>query len=152
MVREALDRATPDWRLKNACPCCTYLLKDEPDLPYQMLFSMDGNDSLKRVLRRKAGIGDDGAPGPSSERVDNRWGGSDYFITREEVDQWSKDELGDLLQVETETSPCSDRWQNMKNDVNASMWGIYDESGIFLSLCQHSFVLLVADMVRSGEL
>ncbi|KAJ7310166.1 hypothetical protein DFH08DRAFT_823197 [Mycena albidolilacea] len=32
------------------------------------------------------------------------------------------------------------------------MWGIFDETGIFVALCQHGFVLLVADMVQSGEL
>jgi hypothetical protein len=145
-----LNRAGPDWRLKNACPCCTYRLKDEPELEYSLLFSMDGNDSLKRVLRRSTN--DDGGPGPSSERFDDRWGGSDYFLRREEVDEWSEDALQDMLAVETETSPCSDRWHNMKHDMNSSMWGVFDESGIFLSLCRHSFVLLVADMVRSGEL
>jgi hypothetical protein len=32
------------------------------------------------------------------------------------------------------------------------MWGIFDETGIFLALCRHGFVLVLADMVRSGEL
>jgi hypothetical protein len=129
-----------------------YELKDEPELPFRILFSMDGNDSLKRVLRREPSQNGDGTPGPSSERLDNRWGGSDYFLPRAEVDQWDKAALGDMMAPKTETCPCSDRWQNMRNDTNAAMWGIFDESGIFLSLCRHSFILLVADMVRSGEL
>lgn len=29
---------------------------------------------------------------------------------------------------------------------------MYDETGIFLSLCRHGFVLLVTDMIKSGEL
>ncbi|KAJ7659535.1 hypothetical protein B0H17DRAFT_1145282 [Mycena rosella] len=32
------------------------------------------------------------------------------------------------------------------------MWGIFDETGIFLALCRHRFVLLLCDMIRSGEL
>ncbi|PBL04571.1 hypothetical protein ARMGADRAFT_1041781 [Armillaria gallica] len=40
----------------------------------------------------------------------------------------------------------------MVNDLTSRMWGIYNETGIFLSVCQHGFVLLVADMVKSGEL
>ncbi|KAJ7757897.1 hypothetical protein B0H16DRAFT_1314184, partial [Mycena metata] len=32
------------------------------------------------------------------------------------------------------------------------MWGIFDETGFFLALCRHGFVLLIADMIRSGEL
>ncbi|KAF8335246.1 hypothetical protein F5887DRAFT_892019 [Amanita rubescens] len=32
------------------------------------------------------------------------------------------------------------------------MWGIFDETGVFVALCRHGFVMLVADMVRSGEM
>jgi hypothetical protein len=40
----------------------------------------------------------------------------------------------------------------MATELTARMWGIFDETGVFLCLCRHGFVLLVADMVRSGEL
>ncbi|KIL56327.1 hypothetical protein M378DRAFT_188578 [Amanita muscaria Koide BX008] len=40
----------------------------------------------------------------------------------------------------------------MNEAKTSRMWGIFDESGVFLSLCHHGFVLLVVDMVRSGEL
>lgn len=40
----------------------------------------------------------------------------------------------------------------MIHKLTAGMWGIFDETGIFLALCQHGFVLVVADMVQSGEL
>jgi len=40
----------------------------------------------------------------------------------------------------------------MMSEITAKMWGIFDETGIFLALCHHGFVLVVADMVRSGEL
>lgn len=30
--------------------------------------------------------------------------------------------------------------------------GFFDETGVFLALCQHGFVLVLADMVQSGEL
>jgi hypothetical protein len=40
----------------------------------------------------------------------------------------------------------------MINEFTARMWGIFDETGIFLALCRHGFVLVLADMVRSGEL
>jgi hypothetical protein len=48
--------------------------------------------------------------------------------------------------------PCSDRWQNMINDVTARMWAIYDETGVFIALCRHGFFILAADMYLSGEL
>ena len=40
----------------------------------------------------------------------------------------------------------------MKDDITKKMWGIFDETGIFLALCQHGFALVIADMVMSGEL
>ena len=49
-------------------------------------------------------------------------------------------------------NPCEDRWQNMANDMTSRMWGLFDETGMFVCLCRHGFVLIVADMVQSGEL
>jgi hypothetical protein len=40
----------------------------------------------------------------------------------------------------------------MIEDVTSKMWGIFDETGIFLVLCRHGFVLVIVDMIRSGEL
>jgi hypothetical protein len=48
--------------------------------------------------------------------------------------------------------PCEDRWHNMSETKTKAMWGIYDETGMFVSLCRHSFVLLIVDMIKSGEL
>ncbi|KAJ7811116.1 hypothetical protein B0H13DRAFT_2243338 [Mycena leptocephala] len=45
---KALGRDAPDWRLKNGCPACTYKLEGEMKLIFEMLVTMDGNDSLKR--------------------------------------------------------------------------------------------------------
>ncbi len=53
---------------------------------------------------------------------------------------------------DTEGNPCADRWENMKNDMNSSMWRVFDETGVFMSLCRHGFLLLATDMVQSGEL
>jgi hypothetical protein len=47
---------------------------------------------------------------------------------------------------------CTERWQNMKEDIVGRAWGMFDETGFFLSLCRHGFVLIIADMVMSGEL
>jgi hypothetical protein len=40
----------------------------------------------------------------------------------------------------------------MMEDITSKMWGVFDETGIFVALCRHGFVLLIVDMVRSGEL
>ncbi|KAJ7259452.1 hypothetical protein C8J57DRAFT_1073100 [Mycena rebaudengoi] len=40
----------------------------------------------------------------------------------------------------------------MKEDATRRVWGLFDETGFFPSLCRHGFVLTVMDMVKSGEL
>jgi hypothetical protein len=40
----------------------------------------------------------------------------------------------------------------MKEEVTAWAWGMFDEMGFFPSLCRHGFVLVVVDMIKSGEL
>ncbi|KAJ7129039.1 hypothetical protein C8R43DRAFT_896829 [Mycena crocata] len=158
-VLKALGRDS-EWRLKHACPACMYKLEGEDQLIFDLLMTMDGNDSLKRVLRReKVEEYESGEPtlGKSRERVDNRDAGDGYILSREKVERWAKTRLANMLPMQGGNSketdnPCADRWRNMVNDVTSKMWGIFDETGIFLALCRHGFVLVVADMIRSGEL
>ncbi|KAJ6528680.1 hypothetical protein DFH09DRAFT_1327690 [Mycena vulgaris] len=159
-VAKALGRDAPDYRLKNCCPACTYKLEGEQQLIFSMLTTMDGNDSLKRVLRKDKTFDNEGNPTRGqSERADPRTAdvGGSYFLTREKVNEWSKEVLKGLVTVPTSENPedngeCQERWKNLNEDLTSRMWGVFDETGIFLSLCRHGFVLLVADMVRSGEL
>ncbi|KAJ7689826.1 hypothetical protein B0H17DRAFT_1134761 [Mycena rosella] len=160
-VNKVLGRDTPDWRLKNGCPSCTYKLEGEAKLIFGMLAAMDGNDSLKHVLRKEQGAFDDnGVPKRRGlERPDPRTAdvGGDYFLTHEKVDKWSKEMLAQQIWVPRSDDPeednlCQERWKNMSEEVTAKMWGIFDEMGIFFALCRHGFVLLIADMVKSGEL
>ncbi|KAF6742162.1 hypothetical protein DFP72DRAFT_994580 [Ephemerocybe angulata] len=171
-VKCSLNR-TGQWRRNNACAACTYHLSGEEKLKFSMLVTMDGNDSLKRILRRHldasyAGVDDDEdedkpRPAPQSiEREDNRDIGNDIYITREAANRWDwETRFQDGKTVEREVdirteedgdSPCAGRWHNMAKEATAKAWGIFDETGIFLCLCRHGFVLALVDMVRSGEL
>jgi len=131
-----------------------YKLEGEDELIFSILTTMDGNDSLKRVLRReKTTMAEDEADEPtlakSRERVDNRDAGDGYFLSRERVDQWAKSRLGEqlpmragnavslfsfgmrtiqLIVLQNDDNPCADRWKNMINDVTSKMWGIFDET------------------------
>jgi hypothetical protein len=124
-----------------------------------LLYTVDGNDSLKRFLRREAAPPtsaetDEPVFGASSESTDTRQAGTGVYLTREQVDEWSKEVLT-VLNVpndDDEESPCAERWRNMKTELTSRMWGIFEETGLFLALCRHGFVLLLADMIRSGEL
>ncbi|KAJ7619742.1 hypothetical protein FB45DRAFT_1033581 [Roridomyces roridus] len=146
-----LGREDPAWRMKNCCPACSYRLEGEDELIFSMLVTMDGNDSLKRVLRR--GPGDDG-PGETNERWDDRDASDGYYLPRAQVDEWARRRLANILPSDDNgaENPCKERWKNMLNDVTAKMWGIFDETGLFLCLCRHGFALVMVDMLRSGEL
>lgn len=161
-VQAALGRDTPNWRLTNACPACMYKLEGETPIPLPFLATIDGNNSLKRFWwREREEFDADGkaVPGASRERFDNRVAPGDYYLSREEVDKWSKEGLEDLMrgfvpdsEVEDEGEGCTERWQNMKEDATPRAYGMYDETGIFPALCRHGFVLVVVDMIKSGEL
>ena len=172
LVSASLERDDEDYRIKHVCPSCTYVLEDEEKLKFSLLYTMDGNDSLKRILRREAvpeptaeapagqavsgSVEEVSQPilGASSEVKDSRTAGRGIYLTREQVDEWAKE-----LPMEEEPgfdydddNPCAERWQNMKTAFTAKMWGIFEETGLFLALCRHGFVLILVDMVRSGEL
>lgn len=40
----------------------------------------------------------------------------------------------------------------MIDELTVRMWVIFDETGVFLTLCRHGFVLLIVDMIQSGKL
>lgn len=109
IVDQALGRNTPHWRLKHACPACMYKLEGEEALIFAILATMDGNDSLKRVLKRNRKTGaeyeEEPALGPSVEREESRDGGENYFLSRERVDEWAKARLVNILPTDVGI-PC----------------------------------------------
>ena len=39
----------------------------------------------------------------------------------------------------------------MQEEFTNCMWGLFDETGVFMAFCRHGFALIITDMVRSGE-
>jgi hypothetical protein len=160
-MQVALGRDTPHWCLKNACPCGLYKLEGEPFLKIPLMGTFDGNNSLSCFwLREKVEL-DKGVftPGTSKEHIDDRVAPGDYYLMRDDVDKWGKEGVEDLMKSfasnaedDEEEDGCSERSQNMKEDVTSHTYGMYDETGFFPALCRHGFVLKVVDMVKSGEL
>ncbi|KAE9407449.1 hypothetical protein BT96DRAFT_954511 [Gymnopus androsaceus JB14] len=156
-VQAALGRDSPNWRLANACPCCLYRVEGEPELRFRLLATWDGGNSCKRLKRsERVEVVDEDQPQlpKSREHADSRKVDGEYYLTREEVDEWSKERIKEISegQVEDEENPCAERWKNLSEELTAKMWGVFEETGIFVCLCRHSFVLLIVDMVESGEL
>ncbi|KAG2109133.1 hypothetical protein DEU56DRAFT_874515 [Suillus clintonianus] len=133
MVAESLRRNTP-----------------VPHLTFSLLYAMDGNDSLKRVLRRS--LDTDESLGTSSELPTGQQLASDRYLSRTFVDQFARDSTTAGDEDAHLENLCEARWKNMDDTKTKKAWGIYDETGIFVAVCRHGFSLLVADMVQSGEL
>ncbi|KAK0493708.1 hypothetical protein EDD18DRAFT_1310535 [Armillaria luteobubalina] len=150
-VMKELSCSDPDWQLKNSCAACTFELEGKEELEFHMLGAMDGNDSLKRVPHSKAMLTLEGDR-ISNERDNLHDGGGEYILPRVEVNRRSKEAIGDMDVAKAENmSPCQEQWKNILDDCTSKMWGVFEETGFFLSLCRHGSVLVGADMVKSGE-
>ncbi|KAJ7862383.1 hypothetical protein B0H14DRAFT_3084658 [Mycena olivaceomarginata] len=135
---------------RHACPACMYKLEGKDALIFDMLTCFDGNDSLKWQW-------------PTARRGSQCWGSPvSAWITETRGTELPMQAVGKVRApsrpmlpsnaVQEEDNPCADRWKNMINDVTSKMWGIFDKTGIFLALCRHGFVSVIADTIRSGEL
>ncbi|KAJ6493862.1 hypothetical protein DFH09DRAFT_1104322 [Mycena vulgaris] len=136
-------------------------LKGKDALIFSILKTMNSNNSLKRFLQREKTTmvhdeADDLMLAKLREHVNNRDAGNSYYLSQEKVDKWVKSWLGEQLPMQSgnadEDNPCADRWKNMINDMMSKMWGIFDKTGVFLVLCHHGFVLVLVNMIKSGEL
>jgi hypothetical protein len=62
-----------------------------------------------------------------------------------------EDEWEDISDMDP-TNICIQRWRNAGPEQRKRMWKMFDECGLFLSVCRHGSVLYFCDMIRSGEL
>ncbi|KAG2347642.1 hypothetical protein BDR05DRAFT_974112 [Suillus weaverae] len=159
-VQTALDHNTPNWWVLNGCPPCSYELNDEPPLKFTHMYVMDGGNSAKCM----ATIGD-------RQCGDTRiYAESDYLLSCTFVDGFAnevqsrsshdnhhvipKAEEDDSVVSSTQViaEDCSRNWKAAVDDDKKRMWGIFDETGIFIAACRHGSMLWYADMVKSGKL
>jgi len=63
LVQASLGRDGIDYRIKHLCPPCTYILEGEQKLKFSVLYTTDGNDSMKRIPRREP------VPEPTAEEA-----------------------------------------------------------------------------------
>ncbi|KAF9441503.1 hypothetical protein P691DRAFT_799456 [Macrolepiota fuliginosa MF-IS2] len=158
-VQRALGRDGLKWWLKNACSACIYCLEGEPALLYDMLVTMDGNNSLKHMFHKDIVEGNGAEDLPlyvSKELLDSHKISSDYYLNKDVVNCYLKESILDTgvatsLHLVKDDNPCALQWKNMVHENDTRMWGIFDKSGIFLSLCCHRYVLVFADMIQSRE-
>ncbi|KAL4072702.1 hypothetical protein V8B97DRAFT_2023444 [Scleroderma yunnanense] len=116
----------PLWHLKNACPACTYTLQGKPELKFSLLYTMNGNDSLKHAIMQ--------CPSKCEELLLGQVLACDWYLTQEEVDVFAKDHQVDIdmLTEGNEDNPCAGCWKNMKDQHTTRMWSVFDQTGIFM--------------------
>lgn len=140
------------WRMTDACPACAYQCVGEPSLAFARQFALDGNNSMKRFIK-------------SGSALDNAFPFR-YFLTRDEVDLCKNEVRGQHTRAAATADPaaeidaaggregeCSERWRNARPESEkTASWEELDETGIFVCVCRHGFVVIATDMWRSGEL
>ncbi|TFY51826.1 hypothetical protein EVJ58_g10360 [Rhodofomes roseus] len=149
-VRGVLGRDSPNWRVLNACPPCGYQLDNEPDLRWQRMLCLDGNNSLKRLR-----------PLGNRTQGDTRvFADSDYYLPQDFVDTFAHevksrrddssaadldheveppddrpqiaDTGGDPADDVPDDSPlktCTQNWKAAAAEANQKMWGILTRQG-----------------------
>ncbi|KAF8449178.1 hypothetical protein L210DRAFT_827229, partial [Boletus edulis BED1] len=154
LLQKVLGHDGKDWHLQNSCPACCYRLEDELQLDIEWLVSIDGNNSLKHWDKLSYGI---------NKREDSCVAQSDFWITPKEVDRFCyevkartgrKDDTDDWETEETLDNQfnCVDRWRNAGPEFRKKVLSVFCETGIFIASCRHRFVLVICNMIKSGEL
>lgn len=83
------------------------------------------------------------APYPSDLQEDD---GDIAWLNVNELSAQETDELVKCLNT------CVERWKAAGPEARKKMFALFAIAGIFLSVCRHGHVLVMCDMIRSGEL
>jgi hypothetical protein len=70
-------------------------------------------------------------------------------LNTEDVAWLNVTEIDELAQC---VNTCVERWRNAGPDARKKMFALFAVAGIFLAVCRHGHVLVICDMIRSGEL
>jgi hypothetical protein len=59
---------------------------------------------------------------------------------------------GEPVELQDGVDVCVDRWRNAGSEARKKMFGMFAVSGLFACLCRHGHMLMMCNMIRSGEL
>ncbi|KAJ7435348.1 hypothetical protein B0H11DRAFT_2257308 [Mycena galericulata] len=68
------------------------------------------------------------------------------WLNVNEIDAMEVEELAKCINT------CVDRWRNAGPEQRKKMFALFAVAGIFLTVCRHGHVVVMCDMIRSGEL
>jgi hypothetical protein len=83
---------------------------------------------------------------PPSEADNGDDDGDVAWLNVNELNAEESDELAKCLDT------CVERWKATGPDGRKKMFALFAISGIFLTVCRHGHVVVMCDMIRSGEL
>lgn len=83
--------------------------------------------------------------GPSKDHG-NSDDGDIAWLNINELSEGDTDELQKCVNL------CVERWKAAGPEARKKMFALFAVSGIFISVCRHGHVLVLCDMIRSGEL
>ncbi|KIY47080.1 hypothetical protein FISHEDRAFT_46014, partial [Fistulina hepatica ATCC 64428] len=176
-IQAALHRSDIQMQAEHICAPCMYKLENEVPLCPSMLACMDGNNSLKliddafkpgqrrhdsRELRTHRFLEpeevdrfkDDVANAQAARKAKGRKKGvsrvPDLDTPNDDIPWLNINEVDDGLKEDV--NKCVDRWRNAGPEARKKMVELFAISGIFITLCRHGHVLVMCDMIRSGEL
>lgn len=86
------------------------------------------------------------------DEVSSRRGPAVSHQRADDAEAWDDIEDGDEGLVGDDTDDCTRNWKAAAAAEKKRMWGVFEETGIFVSACRHSLILWFSDMIRSGEL
>ncbi|KDR71992.1 hypothetical protein GALMADRAFT_74454 [Galerina marginata CBS 339.88] len=170
-------RRSANWEQENVCAPCLYKTADEPPLKFSFLAAMDGNNSLKLVdsTFRAGSVRTDNRVTSSKrwispedvdvfkDEVNRKCATSSYLnataavlddlpeadVDGDDVAWLNVTEIDELAQC---VNTCVERWRNAGPEARKKMFALFAVAGIFLAVCRHGHVLVICDMIRSGEL
>ena len=73
----------------------------------------------------------------------------DADLDGEDVAWLNVTEIDELAQC---VKTCVERWWNAGPEARKKMFALFTVARIFLAVCRHGHVLVICDMIRSGEL
>ncbi|KAJ7635957.1 hypothetical protein DFH06DRAFT_1272023 [Mycena polygramma] len=82
------------------------------------------------------------APHPNADDLDE----DVAWLNVNELESMQAEELAKCINT------CVDRWRNAGPEQRKKMYALFAVAGIFLVVCRHGHVVVMCDMIRSGEL
>ncbi|KAJ6573764.1 hypothetical protein DFH09DRAFT_1311848 [Mycena vulgaris] len=88
-------------------------------------------------------------PDPDDPRLFDLPDDNDDDVAWLNINELNEEEANELERC---VDTCVQRWKNAGPEARKKMFALFAVAGIFIAVCRHGHVLVICDMIRSGEL